>query len=163
MKEGDPGEICAKGPQVMRGYWQKPKETENVFINGYFKTGDIGVIDQDGYFRIVDRKKEMINVSGFNVYPNEIENVVASHPKVLEVGAIGIPDPRSTEKVKIFVVKKDESLTEVELLEFCKENLTAYKVPKAIEFRNELPKSNVGKILRRILKEEEQARTATKA
>ena len=156
---GQPGEICAKGPQVMKGYWRKDEETAQVFREGYFKTGDIGIIDEDGFIRIVDRKKEMINVSGFNVYPNDIENVVASHPKVREVGAIGIPDLRSTEKVKIFVVKKDESLSEQELLDYCKENLTPYKVPKAVEFRSELPKSNVGKILRRILKEEEEAKT----
>ncbi len=158
---GQPGEIYAKGPQVMKGYWEKDEETANVFSGEYFKTGDIGVGNEDGYFKIVDRKKEMINVSGFNVYPNEIENVVASHPKVLEVGAIGVPDPRSTEKVKIFVVKKEESLTQEELLAFCKENLTAYKVPKAIEFRSELPKSNVGKILRRLLKEEEEKKATT--
>ncbi len=157
MPVGEPGEICAKGPQVMKGYWNKPEETDEVFINGYFKTGDIGVIDEDGFFKIVDRKKEMINVSGFNVYPNEIENVIASHPKVLEVGAIGIPDKKSTEVVKVFIVKKDESLTEDEVIAFCKENMTAYKVPKAVEFKKELPKSNVGKILRRLLKEAEEA------
>lgn len=156
---GEPGEICAKGPQVMKGYWQRPDETENVFVNGFFKTGDIGVVDEDGFFKVVDRKKEMILVSGFNVYPNEVENVIASHPKVLEVGAIGIPDPKSTEKVKVFVVKKDDSLTEEELIAFCKENMTAYKVPKAVEFKDELPKSNVGKILRRILKEGEAAKS----
>ncbi len=156
---GSPGEIGAKGPQVMQGYWKRPEDTENAFVNGYFKTGDIGIMDEDGYFRIVDRKKEMILVSGFNVYPNEVENVIASHPKVLEVGAIGIPDPKSTEKVKVFVVKKDESLTEEELIAYCRENMTAYKVPKAVEFRKELPKSNVGKILRRVLKEEEAAKS----
>lgn len=154
---GEAGEICAKGPQVMKGYWEKPEETANVFMNGYFKTGDIGVMDEDGFVKIVDRKKEMINVSGFNVFPNEIENVIASHPKVLEVGAIGIKDPKSTEKVKVFIVKKDESLTEEEIISYCRENMTAYKVPKQVEFRAELPKSNVGKILRRVLKEEEQA------
>jgi len=157
---GEPGEICAKGPQVMKAYWQRPEETDNVFIDGYFKTGDIGFVNEDGFIKIVDRKKEMINVSGFNVYPNEIENVVSAHPKVLEVGAIGISDPKSTEKVKIFVVKKDEGLTEAELIAYCKENMTAYKVPKAVEFRDELPKSNVGKILRRILKEEEERKAA---
>jgi long-chain acyl-CoA synthetase len=153
---GESGEIWAKGPQVMKGYWEKPDETENVFQNGYFKTGDIGVINEDGYVKIVDRKKEMINVSGFNVFPNEIENVISAHEKVLEVGAIGISDPRSTEKVKVFIVKKDESLTEEEIISYCKENMTAYKVPKQVEFRKELPKSNVGKILRRILKEQEE-------
>ncbi|NJN25413.1 MAG: AMP-binding protein [Cyclobacteriaceae bacterium] len=158
LPTGEPGEICAKGPQIMKGYWEKPDETDNVFYNGYFKTGDIGFIDEDGFVKIVDRKKEMINVSGFNVFPNEIENVISSHEKVLEVGAIGISDPRSTEKVKVFIVKKDESLTEAEIIAYCKENMTPYKVPKQVEFRKELPKSNVGKILRRILKEEEEAR-----
>jgi long-chain acyl-CoA synthetase len=153
---GESGEICAKGPQVMKGYWEKPEETENVFIKGYFKTGDIGFINEDGFAKIVDRKKEMINVSGFNVFPNEIENVISAHEKVLEVGAIGINDPKSTEKVKVFIVKKDESLTEEEIIDYCKENMTSYKVPKQVEFRKELPKSNVGKILRRILKEEEE-------
>ena len=157
---GQPGEICAKGPQIMKGYWQREEDTAAVFHNGYFKTGDIGVVDETGFFKIVDRKKEMINVSGFNVYPNEVENVVASHPKVLEVGAIGISDPRSTEAVKVFVVKKDPSLTEEELIHYCRENMTPYKVPKSVEFRDELPKSNVGKILRRILKEQEEAAKA---
>ncbi len=151
---GQPGEICAQGPQVMPGYWEKPEETAKVFINGWFKTGDIGVVDEDGYFTIVDRIKDMINVSGFNVYPNEIEDTVADHPKVLEVAAVGVPDERSTEVVKIFVVKKDESLTEEELSLFCKENMTGYKRPRHIEFRKELPKSNVGKILRRLLRDE---------
>ena len=155
---GSPGEVSAKGPQVMKEYWRRPEDTENAFVNGYFKTGDIGVMDEDGFFKIVDRKKEMILVSGFNVYPNEVENVIASHPKVLEVGAIGIPDPKSTEKVKVFVVRKDESLTEAELIAYCRENMTAYKVPKSVEFKKELPKSNVGKILRRVLKEEEEAK-----
>jgi long-chain acyl-CoA synthetase len=137
----------------MSGYWNKQEETAAVFTGEWFRTGDIGVRDQGGFFRIIDRKKEMINVSGFNVYPNEIEDVVASHAKVLEVGAIGIPDEKSGEAVKIFVVKRDPSLDENELIAYCKENLTAYKRPKSIEFRNELPKSNIGKILRRILKE----------
>lgn len=152
---GESGEIYAKGPQVMPGYWNRSDETEKVFTkDGWFKTGDIGVMDEDGFIRIIDRKKEMINVSGFNVYPNEIEEVVSGHAKVLEVGAIGVSDPRSTEVVKICVVKKDDSLTEDELKAYCKENMTAYKVPRYIEFRDELPKSNVGKILRRLLKEE---------
>jgi len=159
MPAGKPGEICAKGPQVMKGYWQREYERDELFINGYFKTGDIGLLDEGGFFRIVDRKKEMINVSGFNVYPNDVENVIAGHPKVLEVGAIGIPDPRSTEVVKVFIVKKDDTLTKEEVIAYCKENMTPYKVPKAIEFRDELPKSNVGKILRRILKEEEEKKT----
>ncbi len=153
---GEAGEIYAKGPQVMTEYWQKEEESKNVFSkDGWFKTGDIGIMDAEGNFKIVDRKKEMINVSGFNVYPNDIENTIATHPKVLEVGAIGVPDAKSTEVVKVCVVKKDESLTEEELKAYCKENMTAYKVPKIIEFRDELPKSNVGKILRRLLKEGE--------
>ena len=154
MPLGEPGEIYAKGPQVMSEYWNRPEETAKVFTSdGWFKTGDIGVMDKDGFFSIVDRKKEMILVSGFNVYPNEIEGVVSGHEKVQEVGAIGVPDEQSTEAVKIFVVKKDPSLTKEELRAYCKENLTAYKVPKHIEFRDELPKSNVGKILRRLLKD----------
>lgn len=161
VPDGTPGEICAKGPQVMNGYWNRKEETENVFHNGYFKTGDMGITDESGFFKIVDRKKEMINVSGFNVYPNEIENIVAAHEKVLEVGAIGIPDPKSNEVVKIFVVKKDDSLTQEEIIAYCKENMTGYKVPKAVEFRDELPKSNVGKILRRLLKESEEKASQT--
>lgn len=150
---GEPGELCARGPQVFKGYWQKDNST--VFHpEGWFKTGDVAVMDEEGYLKIVDRKKDMILVSGFNVYPNEIEGVIAAHPKVLEVAAIGVPDPQCTEAVKIFVVKKDESLTEEEIKEFCKENLTGYKRPKFIEFIKELPKTNVGKILRRALREE---------
>jgi long-chain acyl-CoA synthetase len=137
----------------MLGYWQRPEETANVMSGDWFKTGDIGVMDEEGFVKIVDRKKEMILVSGFNVYPNEVENVIASHPKVLEVGVVGVPDDKSSEAVKAFIVKKDESLTAEEIKEFCKQNLTAYKVPKHVEFRTELPKSNVGKILRRLLKE----------
>jgi long-chain acyl-CoA synthetase len=156
VKAGFDGEICARGPQVMPGYWQNEKETNLVFRNGWFLTGDIGRIDNDGYIRIVDRKKDMINVSGFNVYPSEIEEVVSAHPKVLEVGAVGVTDDRSAEVVKIFVVKKDPTLNTEELLAYCRENLTPYKVPKMIEFREELPKSNIGKILRRILVEAEQ-------
>ena len=155
---GEPGEIYAKGPQVMREYWNRPDETKQVFTDdGWFKTGDVGVMGEDGFIKIVDRKKEMINVSGFNVYPNEIEEVVSAHAKVLEVGAIGVPNERSTEVVKVFVVKKDESLTEEELIAYCRENMTAYKVPKMVEFTTELPKSNVGKILRRLLREQEAA------
>ncbi len=152
VKIGEPGEIVAKGPQVMPGYWKREEETEKAFIDGWFKTGDIGIEDADGFFSIVDRKKDMINVSGFNVYPNEIEDVVAQHPKVLEVAAIGVPNEHSNEVVKIFVVKKDESLTKEELITFCKDTLTRYKVPKEVEFRKELPKSNVGKILRKELR-----------
>ncbi len=150
---GEPGEICARGPQVMQGYWERPEETANCFFGEWFRTGDIGVMNDDGYTKIVDRKKDMILVSGFNVYPNEIEDVIAGHPKVLEVAAVGVPDEKSTEAVKVFVVKKDESLTEHELEAFCHENMTGYKRPKHIEFRDDLPKSNVGKILRRMLKE----------
>ncbi len=150
---GEAGELCARGPQVFKGYWQK--DNSSVFHpGGWFKTGDIAVMDTDGYIKIVDRKKDMILVSGFNVYPNEIEGVVAAHPKVLEVAAIGLPDPQCGEAVKIVVVKKDQSLTEQELSDYCKENLTGYKRPKFIEFKTEIPKTNVGKILRRALREE---------
>ncbi|MEM9858588.1 MAG: AMP-binding protein [Bacteroidota bacterium] len=151
---GEVGEICARGMQIMKGYWKKDN-SEVFFEGGWFRTGDMGLMDEEGFFKIVDRKKDMINVSGFNVYPNEVENVVANHPKVLEVAAIGIPDKKSTECVKIFVVKNDPSLTEKEVKDFCKENLTGYKNPRHIEFRDELPKSNVGKIIRRELREEE--------
>jgi long-chain acyl-CoA synthetase len=150
---GERGEIWAKGPQVMPGYWNRPDETALVMEDGWFKTGDIGIMDQDGYFKIVDRKKDMILVSGFNVYPNEIEDVVAMHPGVMEVACVGIKDDKSTEAVKIFVVKREADLTEEELRKYCRENLTGYKIPKHIEFRTDLPKSNVGKILRRMLKE----------
>jgi long-chain acyl-CoA synthetase len=152
------GEICAHGPQVMKGYYFREAETANVFIkdeNGrpFFKTGDIGLMLPDGFFKIVDRKKDMILVSGFNVFPNEIEDVVAQCPGVLEVACVGVEDDKSTEAVKIFVVKKHESLTEDQIRDFCKENLTAYKCPKFIEFRTDLPKTNVGKILRRELRD----------
>ncbi len=150
---GQVGEICIKGPQVMNGYWQKPEETAKVMTpDGFFKTGDMGFMTEKGYVKLVDRKKDMILVSGFNVYPNEIEEVVAGHPKVLEVAAVGVPDAKSGEVVKLFIVKKDQSLTEEEVKAFCKENFTGYKVPKFIEFRTELPKSNVGKILRKDLR-----------
>ena len=152
---GERGELCAKGPQVMKGYWNRPEETEKSFINGYFKTGDIAVQEPNGFIRIVDRKKEMILVSGFNVYPNEVEECIVSMEKVLEVGVIAVPDPKSTEAVKAYIVKADPSLTEEEVMEHCKENLTGYKRPKYIAFTNELPKSNVGKIMRRILKEQD--------
>lgn len=151
---GQTGEICARGPQVMRGYWEK--DNTGVFFGDWFRTGDIGYMDEDGFFRIVDRKKDMIKVSGFNVYPNEIENVLAGHPKVLEVACIGVPDEKSGEVIKAFIVKRDESLTEQEIKDYCHLNLTNYKVPKFVAFRKELPKTNVGKILRRQLKEEEQ-------
>jgi long-chain acyl-CoA synthetase len=154
VKLGEPGEICGKGPQVMTGYWNKPELNDSTFFNGeWFRTGDVGVQDADGFFKIVDRIKDMINVSGFNVYPNEIEDVIAGMEKVLEVAVIGIPDEKSTEVVKAFVVKKDESLTEQEVIDYCKENLTKYKCPKSVSFEKELPKSNVGKIIRRHLRE----------
>jgi long-chain acyl-CoA synthetase len=151
---GEVGELYARGPQVMAGYWQRPAETEKTMQGDWLKTGDMAVASDDGFFAIVDRKKDMILVSGFNVYPNEVEDVVASHAKVLEVAAVGIPDKKSTEAVKLFIVKKDQSLTEEEIRAFCRENLTGYKCPKEVEFRTELPKTNVGKILRRKLKEE---------
>ena len=155
---GQPGEICIKGPQVMKGYWQRPDETAKVLgADGYLYTGDVGVMDEQGFVRIVDRKKDMILVSGFNVYPNEIEQVVAMHPGVLEVAAIGVADEHSGEVPKLFVVKKDAALTEKDILEHCKEQLTGYKRPKYVEFRTELPKTNVGKILRRALRDEKKA------
>jgi long-chain acyl-CoA synthetase len=150
---GSPGEICIRGPQVMAGYWNKPEETTKTMTNdGYFKSGDIGVMDEQGFTKIIDRKKDMILVSGFNVYPNELEDVIANHPSVLECAVIGIPDDNSGEAVKVFIVKKDPLLTEEVIRDFCKENFTNYKRPKYIEFRTELPKSNVGKILRRQLR-----------
>ncbi len=153
LSHGTPGELCARGPQVFSGYWQK--DNSKVFhVGGWFKTGDIAVMDDDGYIKIVDRKKDMIIVSGFKVFPNEVEGVIASHPKVLEVAAIGVKDDRCGEVVKVYVVKKDPSLTEDELQAFCKDNLTQYKQPKYVEFKTELPKTNVGKILRRSLREE---------
>ncbi len=152
------GEIQVKGPQVMTGYYKRPDETaKTMTADGWLRTGDIGVMQEDGFFKIVDRLKDMILVSGFNVYPNEIEGVIAAHPKVLEVAAVGVADAKSSEAVKIFVVKKDASLTEKELRKFCDEQLTGYKKPKHIEFRKELPKSNVGKILRRMLRDEANA------
>ncbi|CUI05900.1 long-chain fatty acid--CoA ligase [Massilia antarctica] len=151
---GERGEIGIRGPQVMAGYWKRDDETaKSMTADGFFKTGDIGIMDERGYTKIVDRKKDMILVSGFNVYPNEIESVISSHPGVLECACIGVPDHNSGEAVKLFVVRKDPNLTAEDLLEFCKEQLTAYKKPKYIEFRTELPKTNVGKILRRELRE----------
>ncbi len=150
---GQAGEICIRGPQVMAGYWQRPDETALVMTaDGFFKSGDVGVMDRDGFVRIVDRKKDMILVSGFNVYPTEIEQVVNLHPGVLECAALGIPDERTGEAVKLFVVRKDPSIVEADLAEFCRLNFAAYKRPKTFEFRDELPKSNVGKILRRELR-----------
>ena len=152
---GETGEICIAGPQVMTGYWNSPAETAKVMTpDGAFRTGDIGIMDGQGYVRIVDRKKDMVLVSGFNVYPNEIEGVVAMHPGVLECAAVGVPDEHSGEAVKLFVVKKDPALTEADLLQHCKDNLTGYKRPKHVVFRTELPKTNVGKILRRVLRDE---------
>lgn len=157
LEVGETGEICVKGPQVMKGYWNRPGETSAAFTeDGYLRTGDIAIMDEDGFVRIVDRKKDMILVSGFNVYPNEIEAVVAAHPGVLEVGAIGVSDPERGEIVKVVVVKKDPAITEQVIIEHCRRELTAYKVPKIVEFRDTLPKTPVGKILRRELRELDQ-------
>jgi len=154
VRRGQPGEICVKGPQVMQGYWQNEEATaEAIDENGFFRTGDIGTLDKDGFLEIVDRKKDMILVSGFNVYPNEIEDVVSLHSGVVEAACVSVPDKKTGEGVKLFVVKSDQSLTEKEIIAHCKENLTAYKVPKQIEFIDELPKTNVGKVLRRALRE----------
>ena len=151
---GERGEICVRGPQVMKGYWgNEEATTEAIDEDGFFKTGDIGILDKKGFLSIVDRKKDMILVSGFNVYPNEIEDVVSMHPDIIETACIGLPNKRTGESVKIYVVKSNPSLTEKEVLKYCKENLTGYKIPKAIEFIAELPKSNVGKVLRRALRE----------
>jgi long-chain acyl-CoA synthetase len=159
---GQPGEICIRGPQVMAGYWHRQDETDKVIDkDGWFATGDVGVMDDRGFVRIVDRKKDMILVSGFNVYPNEIEGVVAGHPGVLECAAVGVPDSKSGEAVKLFVVKKDPALTNEEVLKYCREHLTSYKIPRHVEFRSELPKSNVGKILRRELRDEMKRQPAT--
>jgi long-chain acyl-CoA synthetase len=150
---GDTGELWVKGPQVMKGYWNQPEETAKVLTSdGWLKTGDIAQIDTDGYLKIVDRKKDMILVSGFNVYPNEVEDVAGMHPKVRESAAVGVPDEKSGEVVKLFVVKKDPSLTEAELKAHLKANLTGYKVPHMIQFMDDLPKNNIGKILRRELR-----------
>lgn len=150
---GHEGELCARGPQVMRGYWEKVEETAKVLKDGWLFTGDMAVLEPDGYFKIVDRKKDMILVSGFNVYPNEVEDVIAMHPKVLEVAVIGVPDEATGEVVKAFIVKRDPSLTDAEITAHCREYLTNYKRPKLIEYRTELPKTNVGKVLRRALRE----------
>ncbi|MCC6595179.1 MAG: AMP-binding protein, partial [Rhodanobacteraceae bacterium] len=151
---GEVGELCVKGPQVMKGYWQRPDETAKVLgADGWLRTGDIARMDDKGYVYIVDRKKDMILVSGFNVYPNEIEDVVAHMPGVLEVAAVGVPDEKSGEAVKLVIVKKDPALTAEAVLQHCKENLTGYKQPRHIEFRDSLPKTNVGKILRRELRD----------
>ncbi|MGK0387512.1 MAG: long-chain acyl-CoA synthetase [Maribacter sp.] len=153
LPQGEVGEIQIKGPQVMKGYYNRPEATAKAIKDGWLSTGDMGTMSEDGFFQIVDRKKDMILVSGFNVYPNEIEEVIAGHPKVMEVAAIGIPDEKSGEVVKVFIVKKDKSLQKDEILAYCKENLTGYKVPKQVDFRDDLPKTNVGKILRRKLRD----------
>ncbi|MGE8470214.1 MAG: AMP-binding protein [Paraburkholderia hospita] len=156
---GEPGELCVQGPQVMKGYWNRPDETAKVLDDdGWLATGDIGVMDSRGYIRLIDRKKDMILVSGFNVYPNEIEDVIAMHPDVREVAAIGIPDVAQGERVKVFVVRRNPSLTEEQVIAHCRKNLTGYKVPKVVEFRDELPQTNVGKILRRELRDQELAK-----
>ena len=154
VRRGQPGEICVRGPQVMKGYWQNEEATaEAIDEKGFFRTGDIGTLDKDGFLEIVDRKKDMILVSGFNVYPNEIEDVVSLHPDIVEAACVSVPDKKTGEGVKLFVVKNNQSLTEEEIIAHCKENLTAYKVPKQIVFIDELPKTNVGKVLRRALRE----------
>ena len=156
LPQGEVGELVVRGPQVMKGYWQRPEATAEVITeDGWLRTGDVALMTEDGFFKIVDRKKDMILVSGFNVFPNEIEDVIALHPKVLEVAVIGVPDDKSTEAVKVFIVKSDPSLTEEEVRSYCKEQLTGYKRPRHIEFRDDLPKTNVGKILRRELRDEE--------
>ena len=162
VAQGQPGEMWIRGPQVMKGYWNRPEETAKVLdLRGFLATGDIAVMDEKGWFKLVDRKKDLIVVSGFNVYPNEVEDVAASHPKVLEAACIGVSSPKTGEALKLFIVKKDESLTAEELIAFCRTELTAYKVPKDIEFRDELPKSNVGKILRRELRKEAEQNAAS--
>jgi long-chain acyl-CoA synthetase len=161
LPQGEVGELVIRGPQVMKGYWQRPEETSKVITeDGWLRTGDIAMMTEDGYFKIVDRKKDMILVSGFNVFPNEIEDVIALHPKVLEVAVVGVPDAKSTEAVKVFIVKSDPSLTEEEVRAYCAQELTGYKRPRHIEFREDLPKSNVGKILRRELRDEELKKRA---
>ncbi|SMF06538.1 long-chain-fatty-acid--CoA ligase [Pseudogulbenkiania subflava] len=157
---GEAGELFIRGPQVMKGYWQRPDETAKVIgVDGFLATGDMAMVTPGGFVKLVDRKKDMILVSGFNVYPNEIEDVVAMHPGVLEVACIGVPDEKSGEVVKVFVTRKDPTLTERDIIEHCRKNLTGYKVPRHVEFRNELPKTNVGKILRRALRDQELAKS----
>jgi long-chain acyl-CoA synthetase len=158
---GQPGELCIKGPQVMKGYWNKPGETKNTLRGDWLYTGDIAVMDADGYFKIVDRKKDMIIVGGFNVYPRDVEEVLYQHPKVMEAVVAGIPDPKSGEIVKAYVVlKQGETATLAEIIKFCEDKLTGYKRPKVVEFRDSLPKTMVGKILRRQLVEEEKQKMA---
>jgi long-chain acyl-CoA synthetase len=151
---GEPGEIVARGPQVMLGYWQRPEDTEQALAGGWLHTGDIGTMDEEGYFRIVDRKKDMILVSGFNVYPNEVEEVIASHQDVQEAAVIGVPDEKMGEAVRAYVVAHNPGLTEEEIIRHCREHLAAYKVPRGVEFRDDLPKSLIGKILRKDLRAE---------
>jgi long-chain acyl-CoA synthetase len=160
VPQGEPGEIAASGPQIMKGYWNKPDETVQTVRDGWLMTGDIGVMDADGYFSIVDRKKDMILVSGFNVYPNEIEACLAEHPGIDEVAVIGVPDGAAGEAIRAFIVPRDPSLTEADIRAFCKQHLTAYKVPRSVVFRDALPKSNVGKILRKDLRTEGAAPAA---
>jgi long-chain acyl-CoA synthetase len=150
---GQPGEIAIKGPQVMAGYWQRPDETAKVMTSdGFFKSGDIGVMDEKGYFKIVDRKKDMVLVSGFNVFPTELEDVVSQMDGILECACVGVPDAKTGEAVKLVIVRKDPAITEAQVRAYCKETMTGYKQPKVIEFRTELPKTPVGKILRRELR-----------
>ncbi len=161
---GEPGELCVRGPQVMRGYWQRPDETAKVIdADGWLATGDIGVMDERGFVRLIDRKKDMILVSGFNVYPNEIEEVLVMHPGISEAAAIGVPDEVQGERIKVFVVRRDPTLTVDDVLAHCRKNLTGYKMPKFVEFRDALPQTNVGKILRRALRDEELAKIAAGA
>lgn len=158
---GEAGELCVKGPQVMKGYWQREQATQSSFTDdGFFITGDIATVDEDNYFRIVDRAKDMIIVSGFNVYPNEVEDVITEHPDVVECAAIGVPDEKAGEAVKVFVVSSNHELSREAIRDWCKDKLTRYKVPKQVEFADELPKSNVGKVLRRMLKEPQDTSNA---
>ena len=164
LPQGEHGEICIKGPNVMRGYYNQPEETAKAFTpDGFMRTGDIGLMDERGYFKIIDRKKDMILVSGFNVFPNELENVISLCPGVVECAAVGVPDAHSGEAIKVFVIKNDPTLTEDRLMRYCHDNLTGYKRPKYIEFRDELPKTNVGKILRRELRGPSTATATSKA
>ena len=161
LSAGQTGEIQVKGPQIMKGYYNQPEASAQILKDGWLSTGDVGMMHEDGFFQIVDRKKDMILVSGFNVFPNEIESVLAMHPKVFEAAAVAVPDEKSGEAVKVYVVKKDDSLTEEELIAFCRENLTGYKIPRLVEFIDQLPKTNVGKILRRVLKDDAAEKAAS--
>ncbi|MFA5490245.1 MAG: AMP-binding protein, partial [Candidimonas sp.] len=155
LPQGETGEICVRGPQVTPGYWNAPEETAKAFDkNGFLRTGDIGYVDEQGYLYLMDRKKDMILVSGFNVYPNEVEAVAMEHPDVKDVAAVGVPDEKSGEVVKLFVIRKNDRLTEEELIKHCRTKLTGYKTPKHVEFRQDLPRSNIGKVLRRKLRDE---------